>query len=219
MEPLFRVLVVGVVPQPTQVPPQPFDREDLQRIFIEVSRSYPYSQFGFLPADQGAQFLNPPDDRVMVQPGLLQVSTPVDSTAERGREKAVTVLRVIAERLKLSQFLQLGIKVVAHVAAPPEGARDFVAGRLMMGQTERLKDLGPDFFGGGVKFRRIGTQAQAHREEVLLIEPLVVDNDFMWVDYDVQSLGLFQGLDSLGSEIDNAFNFVRDETMTILKEA
>lgn len=217
MEPLFRILVVGVVPAPTELPPAPFAAEDLQRIYLDVSRTVPYSQFGFLPADQGAQFLNPPSDRVMVQPGLVQIHTPVDSTAERAREKALTVLRVATDRLKLSQFLQGGIKVIAHVAAPPTGAKAFVADRLMGSQSDRLNELGPDFFGGGVKFRAI-TDNRA-REDVLLIEPYVADDTFIWLDYDVKRHQPFTTLDQLGGWIDDAFDFVRRNTMTILKEA
>ena len=216
MEPLFRTLVVGVVPQPTQAPPLPFDREDLERIFMEVSRTYPYSQFGLLPAEQGAQLLNPPDDRILIQPVLLQVNTPIQSTAALIREKAVAVFRVITDRLKISRFIQLGIKVVAHVPAPPGGAKEFIADRLL-GQGERSKELGPDFFVGGVKFRRIDPEAQ--QEHILLIEPLIADDDFIWIDYDVQRAGPFEGLDSVGPAVDDAFTFVREETMTILKEA
>lgn len=215
MEPLFRVLVVGIVPQPTQVPPASFDREDLQRIYIDVSRTIPYAQFGFLPADQGAQFLNPPEDRVMIQPVLLQVSTPVESTANLAREKVLKVLSVATERLKLPQFLQCGIKVIAHVAAPTGGAKEFVTSRLMGSQAERLGELGPDFFGGGVKFRAIDEA----RHDVLLVEPFVADDSYIWVDYDVNRTGPFPGLDSLGTWIDDAFDFVRHNTMTILKEA
>jgi hypothetical protein len=217
MEPLFRSLVVGLVPQPTQVPPTPFDRESLQRIFIDVSRSYPYAQFGFLPADQGAQFLNPPEDRVMVQPGLIQVAAPLESTAERGREKAVAVLRVIAERLSLHNFVVCGIKVVAHVPAPEEGAREFVQSRLMSGQTDHLAELGEGFFGGGVKFRRFDLERP--QETVLLVEPLVNDDTFIFVDYDHQRAMPFIEVDPIGSWIDEAFDFVRGPVMAILKEA
>ena len=123
MDPLFRQLTVGVVPVPTQVPPKPFDRDDLQKVFFDVSRDFPYSQFGLLPADQGAQLLNPPGDRVLLQPQLLQVQTPLGSgttemTAERAREKATMVLNKAAERLGVRGFLACGIKVICYNFMP-----------------------------------------------------------------------------------------------------
>ncbi len=74
MEALFKSAVVGLVPQPTQVPPAPYRREDLHRVFGDINRDYPYQQFGFLPGDAGAQLVNGPDDTVMIQPALLQVN-------------------------------------------------------------------------------------------------------------------------------------------------
>lgn len=217
MDALFRNLVVGVIPQPSQFPPAPFDRERLQRAYMEVSRVHPYEQFGFLPADQGAQFLNPPEDRVLVQPGLLQVVTPLESTPERGREKVIAVLRTLGERLTIAQFVQCGVKVVAHVPAPEGGARAFVADRLMSGQQERLEELGPGFFGGGVKYRRY--DASARREAVLLIEPLLSDDNFIWIDYDYQTVMPFDDLALVGQTIDEAFDFVRVRAMKVLEEA
>ncbi len=217
MEPLFTHLVVGVVPLPTQNPPFAFDKEALQSVYLEVSRAVPYTQFAFLPADQGAQLLNPPEDRVLLQPGLLQVGTPVDSTAERAREKASTVLVKSAEILDLTGFLQMGIKVLANVPAPEDGAREFVGNRLMKGISTHLDVLGGGFFGGGVKFRKF--DGDANEEEILLIEPLVSDDHFIWVNYDRQQVGQTIGLDHLSDSIDEAFNFVRGPAMRILEEA
>lgn len=125
-----------------------------RRVFFEVSREYPYSQFGLLSGEQGAQFLNPPIDRVLLQPQLLQVQSPIgsggptDTTAERSREKAVSVLRTAAERLAIRHFLNCGIKVQAQVPAPEGGAREYVATNLFH-QADRVDLLGNGFFGGG----------------------------------------------------------------------
>jgi hypothetical protein len=125
MQPLFSALIVGLVPQLTQVPAPPFEREALQKVFFEVSRDFPYSQFGLLPGDQGAQLLNPPHDRVLLQPALLQVQSPIgsgpnDVTAERAREKATTVLSTAAERLEVRH---LTARVVAASSSRWERVR------------------------------------------------------------------------------------------------
>lgn len=206
--------MVGLVPQPRQVPPAPFDKEDLQRVFFDVNRVHSYSQFAFLPGESGAQLTNSLEDRVLVTPGLVQLVLPVPMTGERARQTAVDVFKAVCERLKLDQFIQAGIKIVAHFSAPGEhpDARAFVSERLMAG-SERVAELGPDFFGGGVKYRRIAGE----REDNLLIEPWVADNQFIWVDYDVQRMGPFAGLDGVSEWIDDAFEFVRGPAKAILE--
>ena len=220
MEPLFKSLVVGLVPQPRQVPPAPFEKEELQRVFFDVNRVRPYSQFAFLPADSGAQMNNGLEDRILITPGLLQVVIPVSLTSERAREASADVLRAIVERLKLEQYIQCGIKVVAHAAAPGErpDARAFVAEQLMIG-GDRAAELGPDFFGGGVKFRRIieGRHVGEGGEANLLIEPFVADNQYIWIDYDIQRIGGFDDLDDVSEWVDDAFGFVKGPVMALLE--
>lgn len=221
MEPLFVRLTVGLVPQPTQLPAKPFERDDLQKVFFEVSRDFPYSQFGMLPGEQGAQFLNPPADRVLLQPLLLQIQCPIgggagETTAERAREKATSVLRTAADLLCLELFLKCGIKVVARVPAPDNSARDFVATHLFS-PAEHVDVLGSGFFGGGIKASRIGDNRQ--KVEVLLIEPLLVDDHFIHVDYDVQRGTQITTLELLPGWIDAALRFVGEKTITFLEEA
>ena len=212
MEPLFRQLVVGLVPQPTQIPPAPFAREDLQRAFFDVTREHPYQQFAFLPGDSGAEFANSVEDGVAVQPALIQVRTPVDLTPERAREKAIDVVRVLRKRLAIASFLLCGIKVVAHVPAPGE-ARTFVAERLMR-EAERIEELGPHYFAGGLKYRSLEDEGLV--EGVLLVEPLIQDDKLIFIDYDIQRRTPSDG-SQLGEWIDDAFAFVRGPAIQLLK--
>lgn len=218
MEPLYRRLVVGLVPQPSEVPPAPFNKEDLQRVFFDVSQDYPYQQFHFLPGESGMQLTNSPEDLVVIQPGLFQVQAPVDLTPERAREKAVDIQKIIATRLRARSFLVAGIKVVAHVPAPGDrpDAKAFVTDQLMREAGAAAQDLGPDFFGGAIRYRALADDNL--REEVLSIEPFVNDNSYIFVDYDVQRRQPFQDLDVLADWIDEAFSFVSGPTMRILEE-
>jgi hypothetical protein len=161
--------------------------------------------------------LNPPEDRVLLQPGLLQVATPIESTAERAREKAASVFVKASKGLSLEQFFQSAIKVVANVAAPEDGARDFIGARLMKGVTNHLAGLGEGFFGGGVKFMRVADDLS--RQDFLLIEPLIADDHFIWVNYDVVRHTPFSGVGDVGDWIDEAFDFVRGSAMRILEGA
>jgi hypothetical protein len=218
-EPLFKAVVLGLVPQPRQVPPAPFRREDLQRLFVDITREHNYQHFAFLPADAGAQLENSPDERIVVQPGLIQIQDRIDLTPEQAREKCAWIARKIAERLDIEAFLQCGIKVVCHVAAPGANAdaKTFVSERLMRG-AEQAAELGTGFFGGGVKFRRID-EAQG-REENLLIEPFIRDTKFVFIDYDVGRAATgqpFGDLDDVATWVDEAFAFVRGPTMTLLE--
>ncbi|MFL5782446.1 MAG: hypothetical protein ACJ760_14110 [Thermoleophilaceae bacterium] len=215
MEPLFQNLIVAVVPQPRQVPPPPLVREDLHRLFSEVTRDHAYAQFSFLPGDQGAQFANSGEDAVIVQPGLARVQTPV-MTREAAGNKATSILQATAKRLQFDTFIAGGIKVIATVPAPgaKPDAKGFVTEQLIRG-GDQAQDLGPNFFGGGVKYRSIDQVTGI--EEVLLIEPFVNDNTLLFVDYDVQRNFPFKGLDELADWIEAAFSFVAGPTMGILE--
>lgn len=212
MEPLFRQVVIGMVPQPRQLPPPPFSPDDLQRAYFDVSKEHPYQQFQFLPGDAGAQFLNSPDDGIVVQPGLIQVRHVVASTPEVARERCGAIVRLLAKRLGLSVFLATGIKVVAHVPALMP-ARSFIADRLMQ-NADHLDELGPDFFAGGVKYRSLASAGQP--EETLLIEPFIHDDNFLYVDYDVQRPQPFELRDQISTWLDEAFGFVRGPAMRLL---
>jgi hypothetical protein len=215
VQPQFRSLVVALVPQPRQVPPTPYEREELQRVFFDVNRVKTFSQFAFLPGDSGAQILNSPHDRVAVTPQLVQIHTPVELTAGRVREETIEVLSAITERLKLESFVQGAIDVTAHAAAPGElpDAQAFVRERLLRG-ADHATELGADFFVGGVKFRR---SSPTTRDENLSIEPLVADNHYLWVNYNIQIFEPVTGLDRVAEWIDSAFDFVTGPAMSILE--
>jgi hypothetical protein len=216
VEALPRHLTVGLVPQPSQPQPAPIDRDVVQRIFTDIGRDYPYQQMAFTP-DGGAQFMTSLEDLALVQPMLLQVRTPIMAAAG-AREKAERILRVMAERLAIRDFLVFGFKIVAHVAleGPRPDARAFVSERLLR-MGEQADELGPGFFGAGIKYRRI--DEQNGREDVLLIEPFVGNNEFLFIDYDVQRRAPFHGVENLSGWIDDGFTFVRDRTMAILEAA
>lgn len=222
MEPLFKALVVALVPQPRQIPPAPFGSEDLQRVFMDVTRDHPYQSFGYLPGGMGAQLTNGPEDSVMLQPGLFQVQAQMDGaialTTEAATDKAMSILRTASARLKVEAFLQCAIKVVALVSAPGPSpdAKAFVSERLMRG-NEQAEIMASGYFGGGVRFRRVDPSGTG--EDSLGIEPFIQDNTFLFVTHDVAKIGAphpIDDLDHVSSMIEDAFKFIAGPTMSLL---
>ncbi|MBK8294595.1 MAG: hypothetical protein IPK93_07405 [Solirubrobacterales bacterium] len=211
MEALFQQIVVGVVPTPREMPPQPFGPEDLQRAFIEASKEHRYEQFNFLPGDNGAQFQNSPDDVLLVQPDFVQIRLPIDGTPEQARERSTAVFRAVSKRLEIGPLLQVGIKVIAQI--PIEGSALEFMGEKLLSTPGSIAELGPKFLPGGVKFRSIDTEAKI--EANLLIEPYIHDDSFLFLDYDAQHMRS-AGFEDLGGWLDEAFSFVRGPAMHIL---
>jgi hypothetical protein len=219
-QPEFQHLIIAMTPLMRRFPPDPYSPEVLQRLYFDVNREYRYQQFGFLPSDMGADMSNAAgDDSLTVQAQSIQMRSPVDLTVERAREKAFSILKIVFTRLEIETMPQCVIKVVAHVRAPGEtpDAKGFVAERLMKGY-ESNGPLGPGFFGGGVKFRSISDDAS--QEENLSIEPLVRDNRYVYVDYDIARTATHSPgwkIEDLSGWIDDAFSFVSQQAMELLE--
>lgn len=220
MEPRYKSLVVALVPQPRQIPPPPFDTDDLQRIFSEVIRAHPYQAFEFMFGGRGAQFNNGPDDSVEIRPALFQVQAKMDGpdllTAPMAEAKAIRILKIASERLKVETFLQCAIQVVASVDAPGEDAKAFVAERLMH-DGDQANELGPDYFGAGVRFR--SPMADGTGEDSLSVEPFLQDNTLVFLDHQVARVAATQplaGLDQVSTWISDAFEFLAGPTMRLL---
>lgn len=209
---LYRTLVLGLVPQP-QIPTPSLSREDLQRAFFDVTRGHPYQQLAF--AGEGATFLNSPEDLVVVQPGLIQVRTPV-TTKERSRGKVIEIASAVTERIRMRTFVQCGINVVATLPLPGgTDAREFMA--TLMGSHDRAPRLGADFFDAGIKYRAIRAEVPDPSEQVLLVEPFVQSWTDLWLSYDVQRPVLVESLEAVSRWLDDAFDFMDHRATEILE--
>jgi hypothetical protein len=216
LEILYQQIVLGLFPQPTQIPPQPFDKEALQRAFLDLTGDYTYQQFVFTP-NGGAQVLGAtPDDGITIEPGLIQVRTPVAMTKELAATKVTTVLASVCKRMDIQAFVSGGMKVIAHAPIPTgyEHAQQFVGEKLMHSEAHPA-ELGPKYFAGGVKYRSIDNEAR--REENLLIEPLIRDPVFLFIDYDVQRAEQLKGTAVLSQWLDDAFGFIDGNVRRLLE--
>lgn len=185
MEPRYQSLAVALVPQPRQMPPPGFDKGELQRIFSDVIRQHPYQAFEFIFDGRGAQFSNGEDDVVELRPALFQIQMqmggpevlPVASAVE----KFERIFKIASERLQVEGFLQCAVQIVANIDAPGGDAQSFVADHLLK-DGEQAAVLGPEFFGGGVRFRRIRPN---EGEDNLSIEPNIQDDSLVFLEYQI----------------------------------
>jgi hypothetical protein len=120
-----RALVVGVfIPPPGVVPGvKPVTSDVVNRIWSEVTASYPYRHLEIAPDGSAAHFLGASaDEQVAIQGPLLQVrdvialrpDQPAALTPDQSAAKAQTILKVIARHLGVAQFFNMGIKHVYH---------------------------------------------------------------------------------------------------------
>jgi hypothetical protein len=221
MEPLFQTLVVQLAPQPRQMPPAPLDQNDLQQIFAEVRRTYPYQGFAFTPDERGAIFQNGPQDLVELRPAQIQIQARLDGpeplVAETAERKVMTILKAASTRLEMEIFLQCAIQLVALAALSGDhpDAKAFVSETLMRDIGQETV-LGKRFFGGGIRFRSLREDQSG--EDSINIEPYIEDNKLIYLDYQSTRVAVSGPLmlDQVSSLVSDAFQFVSGPTMQLL---
>jgi hypothetical protein len=177
-----KALVVGVF---TATPPGAPDREKLNRVWSELSGRQEYRQFN-ITAD-GAQFLGPSEDALLIQPPLIQVRSAARLGIQNAADEAQVAMRTVARHLGWAQFFNLGIKQIYHAPAPGNDSRRFVSENLLGGGHEAMAELerGEPVW-AGLKY---GARSVDGSIYVAVIEPLLADNQFLFVDLDVQLPG------------------------------
>ena len=222
MEPLFKNLVVQLVPQLRQMPPAPLDPNDLQWIFSEVRRHYAYQQLAFTPDQRGAIFQNGPDDAVEVRPAQLQIQAKLDGpeplVASTAQKKVMTILKAICTRLEMEAFMQCAIKTVALAAVPGKDpdAKAFVSTKLMK-DVEHATVLGHVYFGSGIRFTKLKDDNSG--ADVVSIEPYLEDNALILLDLQ-KARGAVQEpirLDHVATWIEEGFDFLSGSMMKLLE--
>lgn len=223
MDPLYKNLALQLAPMVRQMPPPPLDQADLERVFSEIRRTYPYQSFSFTPDNRGVIFQNAPDDSIELRPMQIQIQAKLDGpeplVAESAERKVMAILKAAGSRLEMETFVQCGIQLVALAAVPGDqpDAKDFVATKLMrdVGQADVL---GPRYFGGGIKFRSIKEDGSG--EDSLNIEPFVQDNVMLYLDHQKVRAAVNEPirLDQVSTWIGDAFDFVSGPTMSLLTQ-
>jgi hypothetical protein len=223
MEPLHKSLIIQLAPQPRQMPPAPLAQSDLQFIFSEIIRTYPYQGFSFTSDNRGAVFQNGDEDSVELRPAQLQIVAKLDGPeplgADSAERKVMTILKAASNRLQMEIFLQCAIQIVALAAVPGENpdAKGFVSTRLMK-DVEQASILGPGYFGGGIRFRSLKEDETG--EDSINIEPYLQDNSFVYLDHQKARVALQEPirLDQVSGWISDAFALLAGPTMNLLSQ-
>jgi hypothetical protein len=223
VEPHHKSLTVALVPQPRQLPPPAFDKDDLQRVFAEIIRSNPYRSFEFIYEDRGIQLNNGPEDTVEIRPALFQVQAKMDGpdvlTADAAESKVTRILKVAGAQLKVDAFIQCAIQIHASVDAPKDDARTFVAETLLHDTEQALaRELGPGYFAGGVRFRR--PKEDGTGEDSLSIEPFVQPPMVVLLTHQIARIAAGGPIefDQASSWIGEGFDFLAGPTMRLLSK-
>ncbi|MDP9224084.1 MAG: hypothetical protein M3P18_09545 [Actinomycetota bacterium] len=191
MELLPKYSVFGVITPPLGVPggPKAPTPDVLNRIWSEIGPQYGYRRLELSADGTAAQIVGATDeDGVNIQPPVLQVLGNIRMTAQQSAEQAHAILKVITQHLGLTQFFNLGIKYIFHAPAPGKDGRAFVLHRLLGKDEVGVNGLqrGADLW-TGVKYVVSDAEGNAF---TLLVEPLIADNTFLFLDLDAQFPGL-----------------------------
>lgn len=180
MELIPKALIVGVF---AAIAPGAADADRVNSIWMQLSRRMEYRQL-IQGGEGGAQFLTSADDAFLIQPPLLQFRHPATMGFANAADDAQVCLAVAAEQLGATQFANLGIKFVAHAPAPDNDAMAFVQQQLLGKTAEDLAMLergGPIW--AGIKY---GISGSDNTTYTLVIEPLIADPKFLFIDLDAQ---------------------------------
>jgi hypothetical protein len=127
------------------------------------------------------------EDGVTIQPPLLQIRDSIRTTTEQSADKAQVISQVVARHLGVSQFFNLGVRLIYHAAVPGNDGSSFVLGRVLSKGEEDLAQLraGGQLW-GGVKYVITNPGVMY----TLLIEPLIADPKYLYLDLDAQLPGV-----------------------------
>jgi hypothetical protein len=202
-----KVLVSGVFTPPPDVPGGPQVSVDrLNRIWGEVTQTFPYRQLLIAADGSGAQLLGASqDEAVVIQPPLLQVRDPIQLDPQKSAEKAEAIFKIIARHLGIEQFFNFAVRNVSHAPAPSRDARGFLLHTLLRKTEDDLGDLaGGGSIWAGLKF----VVMQGSVQYTLVIEPLQRDETFLFIDLDAQFPGP-ASLDSVAQCAGDAHDYLR----------
>ena len=205
-----KLMVVGVYMAPTASMPgvgpggtPAADR--FTRIWAEVGPRFGYRRFELSPDNTGVQIEGPTDhDAIVIQPPLVQVRGSVPTTVALSADNSYSIFKVVAEQLGIHQFFNLGVRLVYHAPAPQHDGRSFVMNKLFMRSDS---DFAAVERGGtlwaGAKF----VVDEGSANHTLLIEPLLADNEFLFIDLDTSFPGEIE-LDAVKLRAQDAERYV-----------
>jgi len=206
MDLIPRAMVVGLFVPPA-LPGQPAATpEQINKIWSEVAPGR-YTQLQLSPDGAAAQFLGAvPDIGMTIQAPLIQVSDVINLTPAQSGETAQQLLHAVARHLGVTQFFNIGIKLVFHAPLADNDAKGFILNRVISRGGEIVEELLP---AGGDVFAGVKVVAShpggAH---TLTVEPLVADQmKSLFIDLDSQFPGPAT-VDQVKAKVDEAHAYM-----------
>lgn len=163
-----------------------------------------------------------PNGARMSTPPLRELVTTLEQTTiweELGTSGAAleTVLEVIAlaidqvrEKLPITEFGGLRVKLIAHWPVPGGNAVGFMAHALRLSDTA-LASLGSEFVVAGVRFNRVEGRASAppYQEWDVRVEPLLRQRDRLWVEVEARFVRPLAGGREIAQAVKEVEQFAR----------
>lgn len=194
-------------------PPIALQRNDLTRLYSEITERYDYSSFAFLP--DGARMAHL-EDELIIQPSRVQITETVPVHFNITKEKALDLYRRIAERLGIRQYLAFGTKLIAFQPADgPFSSATFIEKNVLKIDPAQL-----DLLGDGR--RGTGMRANFHKDQAiyeLRIEPFFMDLSQIYIELDAQFPQPFTDLSGLEPLMDKAYGYLFKEVREFLGAA
>lgn len=206
-------LVLGVMPTPARMPPEPFGKTQLTQLYSKINERYDYGNFNFL-AD-GARLAHR-DNQILIQTSLIQFNEDIPIDFVPVKEKVMDLLNMITEHLRLKQFLTLGIKLICHLSVEGASAKssELLEARFVKLSKEQLQLLGTDRLGTGLRFHFNTNESYWD----LRIEPLFQDLTKLYIEMDKHYKQPFAGTDGIESRLQSVRDYIFVEVKNLLEQ-
>lgn len=206
-------LILGVVPAPTRMPPEPFGKTQLTQLYSKLNDRYDYGNFNFLP--DGARIAHR-DNQILIQTGLIQFNEDIPIDFVPIKEKVIDLLNTITEHLRLKQFLTLGIKLICHL--PVEGAAtnssELLESKFLALNESQIQLLGTNRLGAGFRFHFNTDESYWD----LRIEPFFRDLTKLYIEIDKHYKQPFAGIDGIESKLQSVRDYIFTEVRNLLEQ-
>ena len=182
---------------------------DLTQLYAEVTQRYPYQTYQQLP--DGARMSNADND-IFVQSSRTQVTENIQYF-NASKVKCLDVFDMVRMRFNISQFLTLGVKLLALLPMDKAtGSVEFIEQNMLRNTQEKLDILGEGRQGTGLRIRF--QQDEATHD--LRIDPFFSNLSQIYVELDTQYTLPFTDLTSVEMRIDSAYGYLFKEVKNFL---
>ena len=184
--------------------------EKLNRVWSDVAPRHGYRTLEQAPDGSAAKMRGVSnDDALLIQPPLIQVRDTMIRGAERAAAEAEEILKAVSHHLGAREFFNLGVRHVYHAPAPNRDAISFVLANLLGKTGDEFQDLqiGDSFWVGFKSVSNFNNSTYT-----LIIDPLVADNDYLYIDLDIQIMEP-TNLENIQAKAGDAVNYLQNKVV------